>query len=112
MDGYYKNIIFEIQLIGNRIIVNSNRATSALVDTTFIAFQQLLEQEEVHAGIASSMTDNKKIVISDFKISEISAKEKGTLSLKGSPFTFSAGEEVILLYSIESMWRKIEKLFK
>ena len=102
LDGYYKNIIFEIQLIGNRIIVKSNRATAALIDTTFTAFQQLLEQEEVHVGITSSMAINKKVIISDFKISEISAKEKGTLSLKGSSSTFNAGEEVILLYSIES----------
>ena len=102
LDGYYKNVIFEIQLIGNRILVKSNRDTNPIVNTTFTAFQQLLEQEGVRVGITSSINNNRRVSISDFKISEISAKEKGSLSLKNSGSTFNAGEKVILLYSIKS----------
>ena len=100
LEDYYKNIIFEIQLIGNRIIVKSNRDKIALVDTTFTEFQKLLEQEGVHIGITSTMNNHKKVTISDFKISEVSVKEKG--HLESNVESISAGEEVTLKFSIES----------
>ena len=100
LEDYYRNIIFEIQLIGNRIIVKSNRDSIALVNTTFNEFQQLLEQEEVHIGITSTMNINKKVTISDFKISEISIKEKGFLESNSQ--TIKAGDDITLKFSIES----------
>ena len=101
LDGYYKNIIFEIQLIGNRIIVKSNRNNNKIVDFTFTEFQQLLEQKDVHVGITASMNQYKKVTITDFKISEISTKDKANLAVRDSS-TIKAGEEVTLLYSINS----------
>ena len=98
---HHNGIIFEIQLIGNRIIVKTN-VKGVLVDTTFSAFQKLLEQDEVHVGITASMNRNKKVTINNFKVSEISTKEKGSLTLKSSETTFKAGEDITLLYSIES----------
>ena len=103
LDGYYKNIIFEIQIIGSRIILKSNRDTSALVDQKIPEFQKLLEQEDIHVGITSSMNQNKKVTISNFKISEVSTKEKANLSIKGNQLTVKAGEEITLLYSIQSI---------
>ena len=107
--GYIKNIIFEIKLIGNRIIVKSNNGDN-IVDYTFTEFQQLLEQEDVHVGITSSMSEQKKIVISDFKISEISTKDKANLALKSSS-SIKAGEDIVLLYSINSICNQKLKIY-
>ena len=109
LEDYYQNFIFEIQLIGNRIIFKSNRDKEALIDTTFTEFQQLLEQEEVHIGITSTMNNNKKVKISDFKISEVSAKEKG--KLESNLATISAGEDVTLKFSIESVCGEKLKIY-
>ena len=109
LDGYYKNIIFEIQLIGNRIIAKTNRGT-VLVDHTFTGFQQLLEQTDVHVGITASMKSERKVTISDFKISEISSKDKANLSVKNGGLV-KAGEEVVLLYSLNSICGEKLKIY-
>ena len=109
LEDYYRNIIFEIQIIGNRIIVKSNRDTTPLIDTTFTQFQQLLEQEGVHIGITSTMNKNKKVTISNFKISEVSEKEKG--QLESDLQTINAGEDVTLRFSIESTCGEKLKLY-
>ena len=96
-DGYYKSIIFEIELIGNRIVVKSNRSNNKIVDATFTGFQQLLEQKDVHVGITASMNQNKKIVVSDFKISEVSTKDKANLEVRDAS-SIKAGEDIELLY--------------
>ena len=110
LEGYYKNIIFEIQLIGNRIIVKSNRNNNKIVDYTFTEFQQLLEQKDVHVGITASMNQYKKVTITDFKISEISTKDKANLAVRDSS-TIKAGEEVTLLYSINSICGEKLKIY-
>ena len=68
IDGYFKNIIFEIQIIGSRIILRSNRDSNSLLDQKIPEFQQLLEQEDIHVGITSSMNQNKKVTINNFKM--------------------------------------------
>jgi hypothetical protein len=103
IDGYFKNIIFEIQIIGSRIILRSNRDSNSLLDQKIPEFQQLLEQEDIHVGITSSMNQNKKVTINNFKISEVSTNEKANLSIKGNQFNLKAGEEITLLYSIQSI---------
>ena len=110
LEDFYRDIIFEIQLIGNRIVVKSNRDKISLINTTFTEFQQLLEQEGVHIGITSTMNNNKKkIEISDFKISEISIKEKG--NLESNLESISAGEDVTLKFSIESICGQKLKIY-
>ena len=104
LDGYLKNIIFEIEIVGKKLTVRSNQEDKALVSTDFTEFQQLLEQDDVHIGITASMNQNKKITIEDFKVSEVSVNEKGNLEIDSSDSipTIKAGEEVTLLYSIKS----------
>ena len=105
LDGYVKNIIFEIEIIGNKLTVRSNReGYKELLSTNLPEFQKLLEQEDVHIGITASMNQNKKVSIENFKVSEVSMNEKGNLEIQGSDTipTVKAGEEVALLYSIKS----------
>jgi len=105
LDGYVKNIIFEIEIIGNKLTVRSNRKDyEEILSTNLPEFQKLLEQEDVHIGITASMNQNKKIRIEDFKVSEVSMNEKGNLEIEGSETIpkVKAGEEVALLYSIKS----------
>ena len=114
LDGYYKNVIFEIEIIGKKLSVRSNReGFTNLVSTDFPEFQQLLEQDDVHIGITASMNQNKKIVIEDFKVSEVSVNEKGNLEIKKNEEIpkFKAGEEVALLYSINSICGEKLKIY-
>ena len=105
LDGYLKNIIFEIEIVGKKLTVRSNQeGYKTLLSTDFTEFQQLLEQDDVHIGITASMNQNKKITIEDFKVSEVSVNEKGNLEIDSNseiPW-IKAGEEVTLLYSIKS----------
>jgi hypothetical protein len=114
LDGYLKNIIFEIEIIGKKLKVRSKReGYEDILTTDFVEFQKLLEQEDVHIGITASMNQNKKVIIEDFKVSEISTKEKGDLEIKGSEAipVVKAGEEVTLFYSIKSTCDEKLKIF-
>ena len=105
LEDYSKNIIFEIEIVGKKLIVRSNgEETIELVNANFPEFQQLLEQEDVHIGITATMNQNKKITIQDFRVYEVSVNEKGNLEIDSSNNipTIKAGEEVTLLYSIKS----------
>ena len=103
LDLYYKNIIFEIQIVGKKLIVRSNRDPNPIVQYDFTPFQQLLEQEDVHIGITSSMNKFKTITITDLKVSEVSSKDKGVLELKNSATSYKAGEDITLAYAIQSI---------
>ena len=103
LDLYYKNIIFEIQIVGKKLIVRSNRNPIPIVQYDFTPFQQLLEQEDVHIGITSSMNKFKTITITDLKVSEVSSKDKGVLELKNSATSYKAGEDITLAYAIQSI---------
>ena len=50
------------------------------------------------------MNQNKKVIIEDFKVSEVSVNEKGELKIETNEAIpkVKAGEEVALLYSIKS----------
>ena len=111
LDLYYKNIIFEIQIVGKKLIVRSNRNSNPIVQYDFTPFQQLLEQEGVHIGITSSMNKEKQVTITDFKVSQVSTKDKGILQLKSSTTTYKAGEEITLSYSIQSTCGKDLKIY-
>ena len=114
LDGYAKNIIFEIEIVGKKLTVRSNlEGYKTLLSTDFPEFQQLLEQEDVHIGITASMNQNKKITIDDFKVSEVSVNEGGNLEIEGSNDIpkVKAGEEVTLLYSIESICGEKLKIY-
>ena len=105
LDGYLKNIIFEIEIVGKKLTVRSNReGYKTLLSTNLTEFQQLLEQNEVHIGITASMNQNKKITIEEFKVSEVSVNEKGKLEIGDMDTipSIKAGEEVTLSYSIQS----------
>ena len=105
LDGYIKNIIFEIEIVGKKLTVRSNQeGYKNLLSTDFPEFQQLLEQDDVHIGITASMNQNKKITIENFKVSEVSVNEKGNLEINSSENIprIKAGQEVTLLYSIKS----------
>ena len=78
LDNYDKTIIFEIEIVGKKLTVKSNReGYQTLLTTDFPQFQELLKQEDVHIGITASMNQNKKITIEDFKILEVSENKKG-----------------------------------
>ena len=103
LDSYYKNIIFEIQIVGRKLIVRSNRNPTPIVQYDFTPFQQLLEQEDIHMGITSSMNKYKTVTITDLKVSEVSSKDKGVLELKNSATSYKAGEDIVLAYAIQSI---------
>ena len=105
LDGYIKSIIFEIEIVGKSLTVRTNQeGYKTLLSTDLTEFQELLEQEDVHIGITASMNQNKKVIIEDFKVSEVSVNEKGELEMETSETNpkVKAGEEVALLYSIKS----------
>ena len=93
LDSYAKNIIFEIEIVGKKLTVRSNReGYQTLLTTDFPQFQELLEQDDVHIGITASMNQNKKITIEDFKVSEVSVNEKGILEILSTEKTFDEAE--------------------
>ena len=105
LDGFIKSIIFEIEIVGKTLTVRTNQeGYKTLLKTDLTEFQELLEQEDVHIGITSSMNQNKKVIIEDFKVSEVSVNEKGELKIETNEAIpkVKAGEEVALLYSIKS----------
>ena len=109
IDDYKKNMIFEIEIIGKKLIVKTNTGKILVEVSKFEAFSQLLEQEEVFIGITASMNQNKKVNIDDFSLSEISVMEKGELVLSKS--VFSAGETISLLFSIKSTCKELLKIY-
>ena len=91
--------------MGKSLTVRTNQeGYKTLLSTDLTEFQELLEQEDVHIGITASMNQNKKVIIEDFKVSEVSVNEKGELEMETSEANpkVKAGEEVALLYSIKS----------
>ena len=103
-------MIFEIEIIGKKLLVKTNTQANPLVEENeFDIFSKLLEQDEVFIGITASMNQNKKITIDNFSLAEISVMEKGIFSLENS--IYKAGETISLYFSIKSTCGVLLKIY-
>ena len=109
IEGYKKNMIFEIELIGKKLSVRTNTGNTLIDKLEFEPFSQILGQEEVFIGITASMNQNKKIAIYDFSLAEISLREKGILKIDKEEF--KAGEIISLNFQIKSTCGELLKIY-
>ena len=109
IEGYKKNMIFEIELIGKKLSVRTNTGNILIDKLEFDPFSQILGKEEIFIGITASMNQNKKVTINDFSLAQISLREKGILKIDKEEY--KVGETISLKFQIKSTCGELLKIY-